>query len=984
MGDTTESAPLEKLYITSARKPISFGPQVSVLKFKKNEPCRVLEGSSLGPLDSEISPNTQERVDFNSAKKELELLEKKIKQLEALSNAGKHKEAFNELQHPPKEDWETSSRGSRSSFSGAVRSNGGSFSDHASTPTFPLSGNGATSPIRASPTASFSARNTADSTKMGIPEGPKITLPPLNFTNSHTQSRYTQENPLQAAGKAIYGSFPASATSATSSSETFPNTYNPGSSIYVNTFQSCYVGINPVGNTLETINFYDTYVSPTHKKTSKGPLSWSSILEKDPGLSLLYKYMVGTSEKCHMSISARAPDVPPNKQSFETMENLLNLLPEKPVTVSSLIETCLIKRNPNVEKLFLIERIYLVLPKRNIIWTLIRRYFVCVYAFFPFLDEQTFISKITSIIGPESADPESVISELKITAKVDFAHIGILLIVLRLSYFSLFRNSDKFNEELINSCFLEKGMAGPVDVHTLVNTPISKESIEVANLCLNLFVDGDLSILLVMETGSGNKVFKVQNKDTSGLECANGLNMNLAVLQLCFFIRTQNRFAPEDEYGNDGEDAQISTAVIIQMAYTLGLNKDFDSSSELAQHKSDNIKRKVWYFAVFSDLYLSYTFGNPLSIQKLYYGIQMPQFSEVASNLRDLQLDHDITLFYFAHWGDLLAVQDILKVILDVDKHPRVIEVVEVLNAYEIQFFNKYRSLDTCMELGSTETSFGMAQLQIDEIRSYRNSSFLDAAARKHLESAKVIFRVHFYMSIVSFLVSIYFHLYHYYLLRNPNISFYYAKKTLTMLTEMVPKYFELICSGTRTCDYVLVPVLAMTIHKLTEILLSMVIKLSFMIYEMKMISRKQKQAIPFYEYLNAVENLKNSLVKLSHLLVLALARLSKVNFFAWKLTKCHSRVIEIHCKEDFYRAMYDSSDGHLKLPVFSVYQIKDLHRIITGCVERAANATNNEFSGVQYTPDPEVDKVWMQYARETMADASVENFIEDIFSSSI
>lgn len=985
-GEASEISSSEKLYITSARKPISLGPQVSVLKFKKNDltqppPRKSSVHSQATALDPEVSPNTQEQapVDFNSARKELELLEQKIKQLEAMTTGGaKPKDIPSTEPHSrsSQTDWDSSTR---SSFSGAIGnngSNGGSLSDHATSPTFPFNGNAATSPVRASPSTSFNSRKSTD--------GPKITLPPLNFNNAPVPGRFIQESQFLGAGKAIYGSIPPSVKSSSTAAGGYINTYCPGSSIYVNSGQSCYVGINPVGDTQETINFYETYMSPKHKKTSKGPLSWSSILEKDPGLSLLYKYMVDTNVKCGMNLPSRAPDLPLNKQSFATMENLLNLLPDKPVTVSSLVEACLLKRNPNVEKLFLVERILLVLPKRNIVWCLLKRYFVCVYVYFPFLDEDTFISKITNIIGPESDDPESVISELKITAKVDFAHIGILLIVLRLSYFSLFRTSDKFNEEFINSCFLEKGMDGPVDIHTLVNTAISKEVIEVANLCLNLFVEDDLSILLVTETKQGNKIFTVQNNDTNGSESSPGLNMNLTVLQLCFFIRIHNRFAPEDEYGNDGEDAQVSTAIIIQMAYTLGLNKDFDVSSELAQQKSDSIKRKVWYFAVFSDLYLSYTFGNPLSIQKLYYGLQMPQFSEFASNLRNLQLDHDITLFYFAHWGDLLAVQDLLKVILDVDKHPRVIEVVEVLNAYEVQFFEKYHCLESCMELAASESTFGLAQLQIDEIRSYGNSSFLDAAAKKHVESSKVVFRVHLYISIVSFLVSIYFHLYHYYLLKNVNISFYYAKKTLTMLTEMVPKYFELIRSGTRVCDYVLLPVLAMTIHKSTEILLSVAIKLNFIIYEMKVISRKQKQTIQFYEYLNSVENFKNSVLKLSHLLVLALSRLSKVNYFAWKLTKCHSRVIEVHSNEEFYRAMYDVSDGYLKLPVFSVYQIKELHRIISSCVERTANETNNEFSGVHYVPDPEVDKVWMQYAYESKADASVETFMVDIFASSL
>lgn len=91
------------------------------------------------------------------------------------------------------------------------------------------------------------------------------------------------------------------------------------------------------------------------------------------------------------------------------------------------------------EELKLIEKIELVLPNKRITWKLIERFFTHLYPFFAIIDELYFKSLINRLLGPESSDDEKI-SKLKVEKRLDFVYLGLLLIVLRLSYLSLFSN----------------------------------------------------------------------------------------------------------------------------------------------------------------------------------------------------------------------------------------------------------------------------------------------------------------------------------------------------------------------------------------------------------------------------------------------------------------------------------------------------------------------------------------------------------------
>ena len=61
------------------------------------------------------------------------------------------------------------------------------------------------------------------------------------------------------------------------------------------------------------------------------------------------------------------------------------------------------------------------------------------------LDEIDFRESVTKIIG-ETEYKDEKIKELKVEKRLDLAVIGVLLIILRMSYLSLFCNKESVNE----------------------------------------------------------------------------------------------------------------------------------------------------------------------------------------------------------------------------------------------------------------------------------------------------------------------------------------------------------------------------------------------------------------------------------------------------------------------------------------------------------------------------------------------------------
>lgn len=97
----------------------------------------------------------------------------------------------------------------------------------------------------------------------------------------------------------------------------------------------------------------------------------------------------------------------------------------------------------------LVEKIKLVLPNWRALWLLVYRFFTVLYTFIPYLDEDLCKKEVTRLLGDFKSSSRNI-DRIKVKSRNDFANLGILLLMIRLSHLSLFSNLQVNNEENMN------------------------------------------------------------------------------------------------------------------------------------------------------------------------------------------------------------------------------------------------------------------------------------------------------------------------------------------------------------------------------------------------------------------------------------------------------------------------------------------------------------------------------------------------------
>ena len=232
----------------------------------------------------------------------------------------------------------------------------------------------------------------------------------------------------------------------------------------------------------------------------------------------------------------------------------------------------------------------------------------------PIIDETEFKTEITRILGPEEYNETAV--EVSVEKRLDFAYLGIMLVILRLTYLSLFLNRNCQNEKNLHTTDPSKEAQ---ELKYLLSNPINITLVNMAQECLEQFD-------LMRRT-------------------------NFAVLQCAFMLKLYRMFAPEDGDGADAGDSQTYNAMLIQMAYSMGINREpvrnsYDDHQD--DLKTNNIQRKIWNFLVISDIAQAYQYGNPLNIEKKYYDTSLPFHIPGNENIKDVELEkHVIGIFSY-------------------------------------------------------------------------------------------------------------------------------------------------------------------------------------------------------------------------------------------------------------------------------------------------------------------------------------------------
>lgn len=274
------------------------------------------------------------------------------------------------------------------------------------------------------------------------------------------------------------------------------------------------------------------------------------------------------------------------------------------------------------------EKIEQSLPPRDIIKLYLKRFYDYIYPFFPFIHRDFFDKRLFTTVL-KSPDNSSQIT-LNLEEKFDWVLIATLLVILRLTYVS-FPDAEFIDD----------------DEKILLNYPINPD-----------FVSNSLACLAS---------FKILRKT------------KLTIIQCLLFIRTYFAYAPEDGDGLELTQSEMLFGIIIQSAYTIGLNRDASFHEQMKQDKEfSNLWRKIWFGILEQDRFISAIAGYPCLINNNSYNVKIPD-SDTSTNTQYNFIESIIASELQKSQPILKLYADLSNLINNVASSPKINEVLSIL-----------------------------------------------------------------------------------------------------------------------------------------------------------------------------------------------------------------------------------------------------------------------------------------------------------------
>lgn len=700
-----------------------------------------------------------------------------------------------------------------------------------------------------------------------------------------------------------------------------------------------YVGVNiyDTNDPNDSINLYTGY-SPIHvmdvsSHLNHGPFSWMSIMKRDGALMSILNHLSQTKERrtIHPTVNHLIQIQKQEKKAAQgaeaefqarvlAREGLDDMDPyeEKEKEEKEKEEkekedqkedgaTHKVKRTKNVrisaeersqmnknaialgltvfagkmdQELRVIEKIKVILPKQKVIWTLVKEYFRSIYPFIPLIDEISFTTALEKILGAEEYNDEEV-PFFKIERRIDFCTVGILLVVLRITYLSKFSNKSQINEYIINSN--EPRLA---ELKYILTNPINIDVISFAQVCLDQF----------------NLMSKT----------------NLNIIQLGLILRVYRIFSPEDGDGADGGESQAYNGVLARMAFSFGLNREPDLFDDVCNdEKVNHLSRKIWFYLNTNDISLSSQYGTPLDIDEEYCDTKLPFNRTGNSNIVDLQLETVVTESIQQGSKMLQKQKRLLTMTLSVRKWIKMSELTAAVSEFELDLARYYGSLSHYTRTPYVPNPYPF--IKVKKCKSYMNSKI--------------------------FTVSLYFYIYlHYEERNNVDLSFFYMRKLFAIIYgEFVPEYMELVLNNHRNfdpnstmADLILNPYLQLMIHKCAQLSFSFIYRLNYNIFKLKedpvLHSKNLRNDTNYRLRFAKLCRLSKMIERFTKYGIKCLSRLSNRYYYAWRICKAHAHVIELLTSEKFYRSPTSVSKGFLNV---SMDQMNELIKIMDSTLRR-------------------------------------------------
>lgn len=529
------------------------------------------------------------------------------------------------------------------------------------------------------------------------------------------------------------------------------------------------------------------------------------------------------------------------------------------------------------QEMKLIEKIQMILPDRRVVWILINKFFVTVYPFIPLVDEADFKQEMVRILGPEPTSIDALpMSEepLRVERRLDFANLGMMLIMLRFTYLSMFSNRSDINEEYLNTESLSQEAQ---QKKYLMSNPITIDIVGMAQLCLDQF-------LLLQQS-------------------------YLQVLQCAFLMRLYHKYAPEEGDGADGGDLIISTGMLVQMGYLLGINREPDKFKDILMNdRVNNLTRKLWFYLMIMDIYQCFSYGNPLNVDENFYDTDPPALKEGNENIGDVELEKYVVLS-FSHCQDFFSmIRSILNMCLSMNRGANLMDLAAKISEVETYTYNTYGCIEDYL------TPFD------PEVFVY---PFIKAQRFKNL--------LHMKYFVLSLLMHIYMH---YEACNNAELAYFYLRKLYAMLAgELMPHFNSLIRNmhehfGEGSMLF-MNPSIEETIHKGNQLNFMIIIRLNAAIYLMKSnpshdtwMSNDVKYGTRFSKMCMLLSNLEKG----AEISISAISQLKNRYYYAWRINKSHSFLLNKAYDESIYDELKSIDDMRtLDLTIEQIDELIDL-----------------------------------------------------------
>lgn len=489
------------------------------------------------------------------------------------------------------------------------------------------------------------------------------------------------------------------------------------------------------------------------------------------------------------------------------------------------------------------RKILNILPNKRAIWLFIGRFFKFVYPFLPYLDQDSFVTEIERIINGNhimDLENEENVTKLSISQNTDFAILGSFMVVIMCAYESLLDNTGKFHD-----------------------TGATEEDIYLSKF--------EQSTLLITYTELCLNEFKLLKR------------CHLSVLQCALLLEEYQKI---DSFHSFAEgDSHIYTGLLIQMATTIGLNRDPAFFEEKpANEKEDLLLRKIWYGLISADNYQYMQTGTPPSIYPCHYDTKLPCFDEKVSNITDLELERvTISLLrekYFME-NEMRKLADMVS---DMRESPKLKDLL----------------VNICSLMSQVRHRLG----------TFNGIMMMDHQNLHYKRVEKVSYMI-MYMHSLTLIQPVLLHVYyHFQKLRHFDATVFFYNKVLSIWMFVIGNIENLIYSSDKIFgsgfDLFLIPTIEVVMHKGFILFTASYIKALIAGKKLQNLNVKNEELLKVIEFYKS-----EILMKIFFDIYIPISkRLCKRYFYCWKLLKAHSCIFKL-LKED-------SIDYSAQFPIFN------------------------------------------------------------------